>query len=64
MDKRSLKFIVVESDTKASFDKTISMVRKATEKGLRVSQDYVIRQMIAALIEKMDRAQKEAEQCA
>jgi len=53
MAKRGLKFILVEANTKRAFDELVSVVMTTTDQGIRITQDYVIREMIDALSEKL-----------
>ncbi len=54
MAQSGLKFIVVQADTKNSFDNVAASVAKASGRDVRVTQDYVIRMALAALVEKME----------
>lgn len=46
--------IKVDDNTKNSFDAIVSKVMQSAPRDIRITQDYVIRQMIAATIEKME----------
>jgi len=55
MTKRNkLKFAVMEESTKNAFDQLTAHYMQTAGRDIHVTQDYVIRQMIANTIEKIE----------
>jgi hypothetical protein len=61
MAKTGLKYIVVDSDTKIAFDAVVAGAMQSADRDLKVTQDYVVRLALAALLEKLDQQKQERE---